>query len=122
MRVRRGGAARVVNSFGVRALVLAVIMAAGTGSGAGPIEHLRGIYLQQAIEVATIGDRPILLTRMTKFWRCGTRRGLAEDYNGHIVEVVGRDVPGIGFVAGIVNAVEGCEAEIRGHVRDMEAR
>jgi hypothetical protein len=112
----------VVNSFPVRTLILAVIMAAGAGSDAGHIEHLRGIYLQQAIEIATIGDRPILLTRMTRFWRCGSRRGLAQDYNAHIVEVVGRDVPGIGFVAGIVNAVEGCDEEISRHVRDTQAR
>ncbi len=78
------------------------------------IERLRGIYLQRAIELATVDDRLIRLTRMTKFRRCGTGRGMAEDYNDHIVEVLGVTVPGLGFVAGIVDAVEGCDRAAAG--------
>lgn len=105
-----------------RAVVIRLAMVVAAGCAVGPviwafpegapaqaIERLRGIYLQRAIQVATIDDRPILLTRMTKFRRCGTRRGTAEDFNDHIVEVLGVTVPGLGFVAGIVDAVEGCD-------------
>jgi hypothetical protein len=74
------------------------------------IRHLRGIYLQQAIEIATVGTTTVRLTRMTKFRRCGRFRGTAEDFNGHVVDVAGREVEGIGFVAGIVDAIEGCSA------------
>ena len=80
----------------------------------GAIEHVRGVYLQQAIEIATVGTRTVRLTRMTRFRRCGRVRGLAEDFNGHLVEVVGREVAGIGFVAGLVNTLDGCPAAARG--------
>ena len=74
----------------------------------GAVEHVRGIYLQQAIEIATVGARTVHLTRMTRFRRCGRIRGTAEDFNGHLVEVVGREVDGIGFVAGLVNTIDTC--------------
>lgn len=81
----------------------------------GPIEHIRGIYLQRAIELATVGARTIRLTRMTRFRRCGRFRGQAEDFNKHLVEVAGREVEGVGFVAGYVNAIEGCPASALWH-------
>lgn len=107
---------------GGAALVAVMLAAAGgpglpasagvaAGSAAGPfdaIERIHGIYLQQAIELATVGTRLILLTRMTRFRRCGRVRGIAQDFNNHLVEVAGREVPGFGFVAGLVNTVEGC--------------
>lgn len=71
-------------------------------------ERFQGVYLQQAVEVATVGDRMVLLTRFTRFKKCGGARGLAEEYNDHTVEILGRETPGVGFVAGIVNLVEGC--------------
>jgi hypothetical protein len=80
----------------------------GASQSAGPVEHARGIYLQQAIEIATVGPRVVRLTRMTRFTRCGRFRGAAQDFNGHLVDAVGRDVPGIGFVAGTITAIEGC--------------
>ncbi len=108
------------------ALVLLAAVAAATGWTAGPaaaaVERVRGIYLQEAIELATVDDRLIVLTRMTRFRRCGGRRGLAEDYNGHIVEVLGREVSGVGFVAGIVDAVEGCGLHAAGRLRDVGER
>jgi hypothetical protein len=76
-----------------------------------PVEHLRGIYLQQAIEVATVGSRTVYLTRMTRFRRCGQFRGLAEDFNDHLVDVAGTEVSGIGFVAGLVNTIERCTGD-----------
>jgi hypothetical protein len=75
-----------------------------------PIERLVGVYLQQAIEVATVGDRPIHLTRMTSFRACGRRGAVAEDFNTHVVEVIGRDVAAVGFVAGIVDAIDRCSS------------
>lgn len=72
------------------------------------ITHVRGIYRQRAIEIATVGTHVIYLTRMTRFRRCGRFRGVAEDFNDHLVDVAGRDVPGLGFVAGLVNTIEGC--------------
>ncbi len=89
--------------------------------GALPAERIRGIYLQQAVEFATLGARLVRLTRMTRFRRCGTHRGLPEDFNDHIVEVLGREVPGFGFVAAIVNAVEGCERQGAGRPQDGNA-
>jgi hypothetical protein len=74
----------------------------------GPVERIRGIYLQRSIQTATVGEQKILLTRMTRFRKCGNLRALAQDFNEHIVEVTGRNVDGIGFVAGFVNAIEGC--------------
>ncbi|HEV2440042.1 MAG TPA: hypothetical protein VGX97_08270 [bacterium] len=74
----------------------------------GPVEHIRGIYLQRAIEIATVGARTVRLTPMTRFRRCSRFRGRADDFNDHLVDVVGRDVEGVGFVAGFVNAIEGC--------------
>jgi len=99
-----------------------VVRGAWAAADAPTFERLRGIYLQQAVELATIDDRPILLTRMTKFRRCGSRRGMAEDFNDHVVEVLGRDVPGVGFVAGIVDAVEGCETQTGRLPRDLNRR
>ena len=92
-------------------ILLSAMMAIARWGGSGdlPFERVRGIYLQQAIEFATVGDRLVRLTRMTRFARCWTRRPRAEDLNEHVVEVLGLDVPGVGFVAGIVNATEGCE-------------
>ena len=81
----------------------------------GPIEHIRGIYLQRAIELATVGTRTIRLTRMTRFRRCGRFRGQAQDFNQHLVEVAGREIQGVGFVAGYVNAIEGCPATAHRH-------
>jgi len=78
------------------------------GLTGGAIERIRGIYLQRAIEIATVGTTTVRLTRMTRFRRCGRVRGVAEDFNDHLVEVVGRDVEGIGFVAGLVNTLDGC--------------
>jgi hypothetical protein len=96
--------------------------AAWAGPDGGPVERLRGIYLQQAIELATVGDRLILLTRMTSFRKCGGPHGIAEDYNAHTVEVLGRDVPGIGFVAGVVDATDGCRPPAAGRARDARER
>lgn len=91
--------------------LFAILAIAGWGGSTDPpIERIRGRYVQQAIELATVGDRLVRLTRITRFELCRTRRPLAEDLNEHIVEVLGLDVPGIGFVAGIVNAIEGCES------------
>lgn len=84
----------------------------GAAAPTGPVEHLRGIYLQRAVELATVGARTIHLTRFTRFRRCGRFRGTAEDFNGHLVDVAGRDVPGIGFVAGLVYTIEGCPPDI----------
>jgi len=95
---------------GTHVLILALIgwgFAVSAAPGA-PLEHVRGIYLQQAIEVATVGSRTVYLTRMTRFTRCGRFRGLAEDFNDHLVDVAGIEVPGIGFVAGLVSTIEGC--------------
>ena len=79
-----------------------------------PLEHLRGIYRQRAIEIATVGTRTIHLTRFTRFRRCGRFRGIAEDFNDHLVDVTGRDVPGFGFVAGFIDTIEGCKASTPG--------
>jgi hypothetical protein len=46
---------------------------------------------------------------MTRLRRCGTEWGLAEDFNKHILEVLGITMPGLGFVAGGVDAAEGCD-------------
>ncbi len=91
-------------------------------AGASAIERLRGIYLQQAIELATVGDREVVLTRMTRFRKCGSRRGLAEDFNAHTVDVLGQQVAGIGFVAGIVNAIDDCPAAAPGAARGGSER
>jgi hypothetical protein len=104
------------------ALSAIVAMAGWGGSADPPVERIQGIYLQQAIELATVGDRPVRLTRMTRFERCRTRRPIAEDLNEHVVEVFGLDVPGLGFVAGIVNATEGCEPHAAGQPRDPGRR
>ncbi|HEV2358944.1 MAG TPA: hypothetical protein VGZ23_15230 [bacterium] len=97
---------------------LLVVSAGGAVRSAGDaddsIERILGVYLQQAIELATVGTRTVLLTRMTRFRRCGRGRGTADEFNGHLVEVVGREVPGFGFVAGLVNTVEGCMPESAG--------
>lgn len=116
----------------MRALILtAIVVAAGAwggaaaawaGPGGGPVERLRGIYLQQAVELATVGDRLILLTRMTSFRKCGGPHGIAEDYNAHTVDVLGRDVPGIGFVAGVVDATDGCRPPAAGPAWDTRER
>lgn len=73
-----------------------------------PLEHLRGVYLQEGIEFATVGGTLVRLTRFTRFARCRGRRPLAEELNEHTVEVLGRQVPGVGFVAGVVIPVEAC--------------
>lgn len=108
------------------ALVLLAALAAAPGmtpgSAAAAIERLRGNYLQQAVELASVDGRLVRLTRMTRFRRCGDRRGLAEEFNEHVVEVLGQQVPGVGFVAGIVNAVEGCETRAAGRLRDLGER
>ncbi len=72
------------------------------------VERFQGIYLQQAVEIATVGDRMVLETRYTRFEKCGGKRGLAEEYNDHTVEILGRETVGVGFVAGVVNLIEGC--------------
>ncbi len=101
----------------------AIVAVAGWGGPADPpVARIQGIYLQQAIELATVGDRLVRLTRMTRFELCRTRRPRAEDLNEHVVEVLGLDVPGVGFVAGIVNATEGCEPRVAGWPRDPGAR
>ncbi len=87
--------------------LIAVVPGAG-GLGIPPLEHLRGVYLQQGVELAAVGNRLVIVTRMTRFTRCGMRHPLAEDLNEHTVEVLGTELPGVGFIAGIVNAVEGC--------------
>jgi hypothetical protein len=109
-RHTRGG--RIVAATLLAAIVQAVALilwerTAFAAPGA-PVEHLRGIYLQQAIEVAAVGSRTVYLTRMTRFRRCGQFRGLAEDFNDHLVDVAGTEVSGVGFVAGLVNTIEGC--------------
>jgi len=105
-------------------LALSAIMAvAGWGGSTDPlIERIRGLYVQQALELATVGDRLVRLTRMTRFERCRTRRPRADELNEHIVEVLGLDVPGIGYVAGIVNANEGCESHAAVQVPDSRGR
>jgi hypothetical protein len=112
-RRRRTLSAAVIRRAVVTAMLLAnACLSAPTFAAAPPtrgaIEHLRGIYLQRAIEVATVGSRTIVLARMTRFRRCGRFRGVAEDFNEHLVDVAGRDVDGIGFVAGLVTTLEGC--------------
>jgi hypothetical protein len=101
-------------------IALSAIMAIARwgGSADPPVERIQGIYVQQAIELAAVGDRLVRLTRMTRFERCITRRPRAEDLNGHIVEALGLDVPGVGFVAGIVNVIEGCEPGAAGPARE----
>jgi len=109
-RPRTNGRILATALLGAIAQTVALIpwgFAASASPGA-PVEHLRGIYLQQAIEVATVGSRTVYLTRMTRFRRCGQFRGLAEDFNDHLVDVAGTDVSGIGFVAGLVNTTQGC--------------
>ena len=115
-RVKPGNRSRTSGRILVTALLGAIVetvaliiwgFAASAASGA-PVEHLRGIYLQQAIEVATVGSRTVYLTRVTRFRRCGQFRGLAEDFNDHLVDVAGTEVSGIGFVAGLVNTIGGC--------------
>ena len=101
----------------------AIIAVAGWGGSTDPlIERIQGLYVQQAIELATVGDRLVRLTRMTRFERCRTRRPRAEELNEHSVEVLGLDVPGIGYVAGIVNAIEGCEAHAEDQAPDSRGR
>ncbi len=87
---------------------LLFVPTAPIGADIAPVEHIRGIYLQRAVEIATVGTRTVRLTRMTRFRRCGRLRGIAEDFNRHLVDVTGREVDGVGFVAGFVNAIEGC--------------
>jgi hypothetical protein len=77
-------------------------------SDAPTVERFPGIYLQQAVEVATVGDRMVIENRYTRFKKCGGVRGLAEEYNDHVVEILGRETVGVGFVAGVVNLIEGC--------------
>jgi hypothetical protein len=106
-----GGAHVAAAAALIAAALLAHPAAATTLPGSlteGAIEHIRGTYLQRAIEIATVGARTVHLTRMTRFRRCGRVRGTAEDFNGHLVEVVGREVDGIGFVAGLVNTIDAC--------------
>lgn len=105
---------RVVTFAAVGICTAFALCGAPRGALAEAIERVRGNYLQQAVELATIDDRLVLLTRMTRFLRCGTRRGMAEDYNNHIVEVVGINVPDLGFVAGIVDSIEGCDRDTAG--------
>jgi len=93
---------------------LLFVPTAPIGADIAPMEHIRGIYLQRSIETATVGARTVLLTRMTRFRRCGRFRGMAEDFNRHLVDVAGREVGGVGFVAGFVNAIEGCAPEVDG--------
>lgn len=100
------------------ALSAIVAMAGWGGSADTPFERIQGIYLQHAIELAAVGDRLVRLTRMTRFEWCRTRRPRAEELNEHIVEVLGVDVPGVGFVAGIVNATEGCEPRTSGSTQE----
>jgi hypothetical protein len=88
--------------------LIAVVPGAG-GFEIPPLERIRGVYLQQSVELAAVGNRLVMVTRMTRFTRCGMRHPLAEDLNEHTVEVLGIDLPGVGFIAGIVDAVEGCE-------------
>ena len=111
----RPAVARRLGVFGFAVVAAALVVARATAAGAppaalphGPIEHISGIYLQRAIEIATVGTRTVHLTRMTRFRRCGVLRGMAQDFNEHLVEVAGREVEGIGFVAGLVNTIEGC--------------
>jgi hypothetical protein len=101
----------------LRVLASAILLSAGplgfhvaraSRAWGATVEHVRGIYLQRAIEVATVGSRTVHLTRMTRFMRCGRFRGTAEDFNEHLVDAAGREVPGIGFVAGLVSTIEGC--------------
>ncbi len=108
--------------MGALILLCAMMVIAGWGGSDPPLERVRGIYLQQAIEFATVGDRLVRLTRMTRFARCWTRRPRAEDLNEHVVEVLGRDVPGVGFVAGVVNATEGCEPHTGLQPRTLDGR
>jgi hypothetical protein len=111
VRTAHGGGSRgrcLAAAAGILAAAAALLSLRSVAAEPVPIEHLRGIYLQQAIELATVGTRTVLITRMTRFWRCGTGRGRADDFNGHLVDVAGREVPGLGFVAGIVDAIEGC--------------
>src|SRR5215467_11928245 len=98
----------MVLGLAVLTAALVVLRAEATGPppagfSYGPIEHVRGLYLQRAIEIATVGTRTVHLTRMTRFRRCRVFRGTAEDFNGHFVDVAGREVGGIGFVAGFVS-------------------
>jgi|GEM_PF-1752416 len=95
---------------------LLLVPTAALSADMAPVEHIRGIYLQRAIEIATVGTRTVRLTPMTRFRRCGRFRGVAQDFNDHLVEVTGREVEGIGFVAGFVNAIEGCSpADVDGN-------
>ncbi len=87
--------------------LIAVVPGAG-GLDVPPLERVRGVYLQQGVELAAVGNRLVIVTRMTRFTRCGMRHPLAEDLNEHTVEVLRIDLPGVGFIAGIVDAVEGC--------------
>jgi hypothetical protein len=107
---RRAAAAAAAALIGIAGTLLVPSGSTPTGADAAPapIEHLRGIYLQQAIELATVGTRTVLITRMTRFSRCGRVRGTAEEFNEHFVDVAGLDVPGLGFVAGIVDSIDGC--------------
>lgn len=91
---------------------LLFVPTAAVGADTPPVEHIRGIYLQRAVEIATVGTRTVRLTRMTRFRRCGRFRGRAEDFNQHLVDVTGREVAGVGFVAAFVNAIEGCSTSV----------
>lgn len=105
----------------VTALIGWAVVTATTGWGGPadlPVERIQGIYLQQAVELATVGVRLVRLTRMTRFELCRTRRPRSQDLNEHPVEVLGLDVPGVGFVAGVVTATEGSEPRVDGHPRD----
>lgn len=59
---------------------------------------------------------------MTRFEQCRTRRPRPQDLNEHPVEVLGVDLPGVGFVAGIVNATEKCEPRADEYPRDPTGR
>lgn len=126
LRSQRSNPGPSVNLSGVRRLILGLVAATAAcgacvpsvAASTSPIERVVGVYLQQAIELATVGDRPIYLTRMTSFRVCGHRGALAEDFNEHLVEVIGRRIPRVGFVAGIVNAVDRCTPRPTVRARD----
>jgi len=102
----------VVPAIGTLTLLLCAAAAPAwiATSDAPTLERFQGVYLQQAVEVATVGDRMVLLTRLTRFMKCGGTRGLAEEYNDHTVEILARETPGVGVVAGVVNLIEGCKS------------
>jgi len=107
-RARIPRRATAVAAAALLASLAALLDPPAAGARPSPVEHVRGIYLQRAIELATVGTRTVLITRMTRFWRCGSRRGTAEEFNDHLVDVAGREVADLGFVAGIVDSIDGC--------------